>query len=504
MSSLNFSEINLYGKKILCVDDLIASGNSLTGTDGQNFFLHNTHLREEDVFFADAYEPALKTLEEHPEIGLAFVDLRIPQRSEDLTDYNPEDPTQGWGSTLLKELVKRYQDRGLEIIIITAYALDDLSDPQIANLGRAFFRKPLDYDLIIDELQKIVARSWKYEFDYDSLDLETSSFVREKTDEIKVITRRMAQDALKIGQNLTEIKAKLGHGNYEKWVSTEFPLSKRMAQNFTAAYKTFKDKSADFADLEMSQAVLFKLSETLTTDEAREEALQRAEQGEKITLRKAQEIQRKYLRPNNQEETQAEPAEIEKGDNRKITSSLIPPAEPRQEEKSLTPKLLGRESEIEPVSSPSKPLEIIGIQQNIAQDSYWYLGKNHRIFCGEPKNQLFLKLLPEPINLTIGLPPDRDLSLIPQLESEYSFNFCSKYYDPEVEAETIAKIIEEIILNHTDAESTVVFSYIFDPRLLELADRLDCKCYVAEPDLSKCDRIIKAWQQKTTVSRIKL
>ena len=55
--------------------------------------------------------------------------------------------------------------------------------------------------------------------------------------------------------------------------------------------------------------------------------------------------------------------------------------------------------------------------------------------------------------------------------------------------------IEQLFLLYTEDYSTVIFSFLPDPQLILLADRLKCICRIAEPNLQQCQKIIATLQQ---------
>lgn len=111
-------------------------------------------------------------------------------------------------------------------------------------------------------------------FDYNALDLEDKIVVQQKTEEIKVLMRRTAQDVFDIGQKLSEIKNRLGHGHFGNWLKAEFDWSDRTAQNFIRVYESFK--SENIADLNFSQTALYVLA--AAPEEARQEAIELAKE----------------------------------------------------------------------------------------------------------------------------------------------------------------------------------------------------------------------------------
>ena len=128
-------------------------------------------------------------------------------------------------------------------------------------------------------------------FDYQELDSETRIVVQQKTQEIKVLMRRTAQDVFDIGQKLSEIKTRLGHGHFGNWLKAEFEWSDRTAQNFIRVYESFK--SENIADLHFSQTALYVLA--AAPEEARLEAIKLAKEKEKaIPLAEVKEIAEKH------------------------------------------------------------------------------------------------------------------------------------------------------------------------------------------------------------------
>ena len=126
-------------------------------------------------------------------------------------------------------------------------------------------------------------------FDYNALDLEDKIVVQQRTEEIKVLMRRTAQDVFDIGQKLSEIKTRLGHGHFGNWLKAEFEWSDRTAQNFIRVYESFK--SENIADLNFSQTALYVLA--AAPEEARQEAIELAKE-KAIPLAEVKKIAEKH------------------------------------------------------------------------------------------------------------------------------------------------------------------------------------------------------------------
>lgn len=125
-------------------------------------------------------------------------------------------------------------------------------------------------------------------FEYGSLHEDTRLFVQQRTDEIKELMRSTAEDIIHIGQKLLDVKERLDHGDFESWLDKEFAWSLRTARRFMNVATRFKP--ANLADLSVAPSALYLLSAPSTPDEAVEEALDRAADGEQITHQVAKSI----------------------------------------------------------------------------------------------------------------------------------------------------------------------------------------------------------------------
>ncbi len=129
------------------------------------------------------------------------------------------------------------------------------------------------------------------DFDYAALDTETRIAVQQRTCEIKSLMRRTAQDIVDIGQKLTEVKAQLRHGYFRIWLKTEFDWGVWTATKFMQVADKFK--CVNFSHLDIAPSALYDLAAPSTSEMARQEAIERANQGEKITYSKAKVIKAK-------------------------------------------------------------------------------------------------------------------------------------------------------------------------------------------------------------------
>ena len=173
-------------------------------------------------------------------------------------------------------------------------------------------------------------------FDYATLDSETRIVVQQKTGEIRDRIKRTREDIIEIGERLIEVKERLGHGRFGEWLKTEFDWTDRTALNFMNVAEAFK--SEKFSDLNIAPSALYALSAPSVPESARQEAIERASNGERVGHKEAKEIKERHKpAPNppapsllyDSEEDAREQARIE----------AVPPepdAEPREEDGSQT------------------------------------------------------------------------------------------------------------------------------------------------------------------------
>lgn len=125
-------------------------------------------------------------------------------------------------------------------------------------------------------------------FDYGALDVETRIVVQQRTSEIKERIQRSAQGIIEIGARLDEVRARLDFGSFDGWLKTEFDWSRRTAYNFIGVHEQFG--RANFAQLDIAASALYLLAAPSTPPEARQEALDLAATGKKITHQAAQQL----------------------------------------------------------------------------------------------------------------------------------------------------------------------------------------------------------------------
>ena len=352
-------------------------------------------------------------------------------------------------------------------------------------------------------------------FDYTALDLDTASFVRQQTGELKALMQRAAQDIFEIGQRLIEVKEKLGHGNYLNWLEAEFGWTARTARNYTTVAKQFKSET--ISHLPIAPSALYILAAPSTPDEIRSQAIAIAQSGEPITKKKAVALKQSHslsqkkktsapevgqtkeaeFKTNPSERESAtfslEPeildAELEEGRGQMAVDAKRLPQVGRRDNSFVAPVLQNLDEAVQPNLLPpaSCPLP----------SKWWRLSgkeQKHLLFGGPPNSPEFLARLPEQVGIWMGFPPTPDVwQSPPNRKVETAFSYSTRYKGVNLNA--IRSLIEGLIPEiSSEDDETAAIAYLPDAPLLFLFDDFGLDCYIAEPDVAQCQVIIKAWK----------
>jgi hypothetical protein len=115
---------------------------------------------------------------------------------------------------------------------------------------------------------------------------------------IRELGKRVVKDVIEIGRRLTEAKELVVHGKWAEWLETEFDWSEGTALNFMHVFEfveELKSKNKNFTDLDISNfnlniapSAMYALARPGTSEEVREEIMDRAVAGEPITHKTVQ------------------------------------------------------------------------------------------------------------------------------------------------------------------------------------------------------------------------
>lgn len=522
--------MRLSSNKCLIVDDEVAPDKLKREIFLNTFSISTFRLPLECCIFVHNYDEAVQTIETRKDLAFCFLDYRIPKNAafSGEKSVNDRDFIE-WGTKLIPLI-----DFPIFIysgIVPTKYLTEEAvkyshivglsKKPIVPNNIIPFPNKITSPDVLIEtylrnifktNLSKSTKINDKNLFDYASLDEETSNFVLNKTKEIKRLARRAVEDSINIGLYLTEIKEKLGHGNYIKWLKFEFSeFQPSHAATLMRTAERFKD--VNFTSLNIVPSALYELSRSNVPDSAVEEVLNRARKGEKISNKIAKAVKLRYQEDNRnnspkslEKDLKEESVEIDRQSNIQQQKNFEVETTNNFPEKISPPPLLLNQKQQESLKKYTPKFkdlpkqQVLKIEQNVVANSFWQLGKHHWLFCGKPTDSSFLNRLPKEVALSIGLPPNNNPDLIPSIQAKAKYTFCYSYDDMDLSG------IEEMVTIAIDLcvgeNNKVVFSYISHLPVLNLAVDMGCSCYVAEPNLEICEEIVRFWQQKSSARRV--
>jgi hypothetical protein len=138
----------------------------------------------------------------------------------------------------------------------------------------------------------IEAKPEPLRFDYAALDAEKRQMMEERAARVHQLARKTAAAIVEIGKCLSEVKARLKHGEFLDWIEREFGWDARTARNFMTVHERFK--TANFANLEIDVSALYLIARPSTPEPVRAEVMRRAQNGESVSKASARALNRTF------------------------------------------------------------------------------------------------------------------------------------------------------------------------------------------------------------------
>ncbi|MCC5667846.1 DUF3102 domain-containing protein [Nostoc sp. CHAB 5784] len=301
-------------------------------------------------------------------------------------------------------------------------------------------------------------------FDYKLLTPEQRTLVEQRTTEIREQLRRTAQDIWEIGQRLAEVRSQLKHGQFDTWLKAEFGWSRRTAYNFINVYETFGNR-ANLAQIDIATSALYLLAAPSTTQKLREQYLEEAKTGKRITHKDLVQTIK------HQQE--------EKTDSITTSESAIKP-----EIIAIVPKTLQKDNSPSPVIEvPVTHLETTPEAPVRSQYRWWQLGQQHLLFHGDTALPEFFAKIP-PVTLAVAVTSD-----------DWDHDWLIE------EATTLiilqpsglqAKTLEQLVTMFSQPGDLVVFPWLPQEDMIAIAHHLQRRVVAGDPSLELCQRAIVA------------
>ena len=127
------------------------------------------------------------------------------------------------------------------------------------------------------------------EFDYHRLEADVAARVRASTARIQARLQKTLADLVSIGNELQAIKEALEQGQFGRWLKAEFGWTDRTARHYMAVARQF-GQTEIISETSITPTAAFLLAARSVPDEARQEAIQLAQDGQPLTVKRAKEI----------------------------------------------------------------------------------------------------------------------------------------------------------------------------------------------------------------------
>ncbi len=419
---------------------------------------------KKDLFqleLASSGKQGLKIINDNNKQGrktFAFIDIILPDLQ---------------GDKLVEEIDR--ENNNTKGILISAHK----SDRELKQIRDKYdwlidsISKPLNKNKLKNAVNSFIGNSELSAFNYASLDRSTAEFLLQETKEIKSLMKRTVEGIIETGERLHRVKQRLKHGEFMAWVENEIKCHYSTVLHFMRVWETFGEQKEQIVDVGINVSVLYLLSAPSMPEQLRAEIVEMAKVGKPVSFAEAKRLKKEYSqRQNDDSSTEKQEAITTIDVTANSASTLFETFKPNSSEK----------QQIVGIISKPKP-----------EAKFWNLGR-HLLYCGSAQDTEFREQLPETVSLNIGFPDSQSWSkeaLFP-VQAKSTLVFHSVFQD--LDLVTLRNIVQRSIELCTESGEEVLFSFLPYPEMLIIAENLNCQCFIAEPDLNRCQDIVTFWQ----------
>lgn len=326
-------------------------------------------------------------------------------------------------------------------------------------------------------------------FNYEALESQQRVEIKQATTAIREKLRRAAQDIWEIGRMLSEVQSTLKRGQFDDWLKTEFDWSRRTAYKFISVYKRF-DRNINLGEIDIATSALYLLAAESTPEEIREEFIQKAQDGQKITHQAVFQVVQESKEKSSNQSQQSEFLETyPTAENILEISSLDPKAFDSQ------PTAVIPQAELEkPITDLTEAVDSNVIINLLEIKTGWYkLRDQHSVFCGDTALPEFANRIPY-ATLAIAITSDDWAHdwLIEKAKTVIVF--------PESEYER--QKLTGLIVMFSSADDIIIFPWLPEAEMIEVAHQLGRKVYAGDINPQHCKAAIT--QTGLLVEKIKI
>jgi hypothetical protein len=187
----------------------------------------------------------------------------------------------------------------------------------------------------------------------DDLPANTVITVREASERVRLRMRRTAEDIVEIGRDLILIKETLRHGSFLPWIEQEFGMTARTAQNFMGVAEQFGDKYETVSHL--PPKVLYALAAPSTPEEVRDNVVEMAKRGDRVTTKTVTELKEKLKAAEQQIKEERETRSMIESRSREVMAERDEANQKNLMLESQIRQLNARQPDPPPAAQPREP-----------------------------------------------------------------------------------------------------------------------------------------------------
>lgn len=328
-------------------------------------------------------------------------------------------------------------------------------------------------------------------FGYEILPLEKRAIVQQSTREIKECLRQTARTIWEIGKKLVYVRSQLESRQFRSWLKLEFGWSQRTAYNFINVYQSFPEL-ANFAKIDISISALYLLAAPSTSGDIRNQFINRAIVGERITHKV---IQSAITDAKQQQLHNEKPTSVIPQSDVKVHSDV---------QESIPGNTILVKSEEPPILYPisnsdeahTKTSDLEALKLNMESVSHtttttatssdirpgWNLiTKQFSLFWGHTASVRFIERLPQE-SIILAIPSG-------QWDHDWLLNKSRKiiiFHQSLLKEE----VIENLLLTFCSCKKILILPWLPSWKIIALALKLNIKIYAGDSDLNKCEKAI--------------
>jgi hypothetical protein len=123
---------------------------------------------------------------------------------------------------------------------------------------------------------------------------DEQQFLEDAAKRIKDRIKVTKENIIEIGRELTAVKERIGHGNFQSWIESEFSWSLKTAERFMQVtdYFTTDEKIDIVTILNVDITALYELAAPSTPEEVRSVVADKLRAGDTVTIAEVKELKR--------------------------------------------------------------------------------------------------------------------------------------------------------------------------------------------------------------------